>query len=226
MPAMLPSLDQIDPVLAWEPWQPSRDDPWGRKWAAHLFRRAAFGPSRADLLEAERLGPQGTLELLLRDRPQAEDLRETLTDVGRVAAARDSSGEQLRGWWLYCMLHSGHPLREKMTVFWHNHFATSIVKVQISELMFRQNCLLRSHALNKFGDLLHGISRDGAMLIWLDSNRNVAGRPNENYAREPLELFSLGVGHYGEMDIREAARAFTGGHTDGAGFTFQTPLDD
>jgi uncharacterized protein (DUF1800 family) len=231
MAETLPPLDQIDPALAWQPWRPSAADPWGRKWAAHLYRRAAFGASRADLLEAERLGPEGTLELLLRGRPQAEEVKETLTDVGRIAAARDdravfSDGEQICSWWLYCMLQSGHPLREKMTLFWHNHFATSITKVQSPALMFRQNCLLRMHALGRFGPMLQAISRDGAMLVWLDSNRNVKGKPNENYARELMELFSLGVGHYTEKDIREAARAFTGWHTDGKGFAFNDSSHD
>src|SRR5690348_10838002 len=110
MAASLAPLNQIDPVEAWQPWRPSPADPWGRKWAAHLYRRAAFGPSHADLLEAERLGPEGTLALLLGGRPQAEDLRETLTDTGREAAARDSSGDLLRVWWLDCVLHGGHPL--------------------------------------------------------------------------------------------------------------------
>src|SRR5262249_10352624 len=169
MTAPLPPLDQIDPAEAWQPWRPSPTDPWGRKWAAHLYRRAAFGPSHADLLETERLGFEGTLDLLLRGRPQAEELQQTLTDVGRLAAARDDGGAQLRGWWLYCMLHSGHPLREKLALFWHNHFATSIVKVQSSALMFRQNRLLREHALGKFGPFLQAMSKDGAMLVWLDS---------------------------------------------------------
>ena len=93
--------------------------------------------------------------------------------------------------------------------------------------MLRQNCLLREHALGKFGPLLQAISRDAAMLVWLDSNSNVKGKPNENYARELMELFSLGVGNYTEKDIREAARAFTGWHTDGTGFTFNArPHDD
>jgi hypothetical protein len=231
MPEPLPPLEKIDPAAAWQPWQPSAADPWGRKWAAHLYRRAAFGPSRADLLEAEHLGPEGTLDLLLRGRQQADDLLPTLLDGGRIAAARDvyasfGEGEQIRGWWLYCMLQGGHPLREKMTLFWHNHFATSIAKVQSAALMFRQNCLLRSHALGRFGPLLQAISRDGAMLVWLDSNRNVKGKPNENYARELMELFSLGVGHYTETDIREAARAFTGWHTDGKGFAFNPDSHD
>lgn len=226
MAANLSPLDKIDPAAAWQPWRPCAADPWGRKWAAHLYRRAGFGASRAELLEAERHGLDGTLDLLLRGRPQAEGLRETLTDVGRIAADRDDSGEQLRGWWLYCMLHSGHPLREKMTLFWHDHFATSIAKVRNAPLMFRQNCLLRNHALSKFGPFLQAMSKDGAMLVWLDSNSNVKGKPNENYARELMELFSLGVGNYTETDIRQAARAFTGWHTDGAGFRFDAGVHD
>src|SRR4051812_47317730 len=198
MAATLLPLDQIDPTEAWQPWRPSPADPWGHKWAAHLFRRAAFGASREDLLEAERLGPRGTLDLLLKGRPRNEEVAEMLTDVGRIAAARDDGGDQLAGWWLYAMLQGGHPLREKLTLFWHNHFATSILKVQNSALMFRQNCLLRGHALGKFGPLVQAISRDGAMLVWLDSNRNLKGQPNENYARELMELFTLGVGNYTE----------------------------
>jgi uncharacterized protein (DUF1800 family) len=226
MAATLCPLDQLNPAEAWQPWQPSVTDPWSRKWAAHLYRRAAFDPGREDLLEAERLGPEDTLDLLMRGRPQAEEVREALNDVGRIAAARDDGGEQLRGWWLYCMLHGGHPLREKLTLFWHNHFATSIAKVQSPTLMFRQNCLLRTHALGKFSPFLQAMSRDPAMLVWLDSNSNIKGRPNENYARELMELFSLGVGHYTEKDIREAARAFTGWHTNGEGFTFDARSHD
>jgi uncharacterized protein (DUF1800 family) len=124
------------------------------------------------------------------------------------------------------MLRGGHPLREKMTLFWHNHFATSLVKVRDPVLMFRQNELLRAHALGKFGPFLQAISRDGAMLLWLDSSSNVKGKPNENYARELMELFSLGVGNYTEKDVREAARAFTGWRTDGAGFAFDARLHD
>jgi hypothetical protein len=224
MAAPVPPLDKIDPARAWQPWRPSPGDPWGRKWAAHLYRRAAFGASRADLLEAERLGHQGTLDLLMRGRPGAEEARETLLDVGRVAA--NQGDDPLRGWWLYAMLHSLHPLREKLTLFWHNHFATSDEKVQDAALMFRQNCLLREQALGKFGPFLQAISKDPAMLAWLDSNRNVKGKPNENYARELMELFSLGVGHYTEKDVREAARAFTGWHTDSDGFKFDARAHD
>jgi hypothetical protein len=226
MSAASDRLHQVDPAEAWRPWQPSAHDPWGRKWAAHLYRRAAFGPSETDLVEAERLGPEGTLDLLLRGQPRASGILETLIDVGQIAASRDDGGDELRSWWLYCILQGGHPLREKLTLFWHNHFATSLVKVLDPQLMFRQNCLLRAHALGKFGPFLQDMSRDPAMLLWLDSNSNIKGRPNENYARELMELFSLGVGHYTEKDVRQVARAFTGWHTDGDRFQFAPGAHD
>ena len=222
------ALEEIDPSDAWKPWQPSSAEPWNRKWAAHLLRRERFGYSREELIEALRLGPEGTLsrKLLLHGRPQSTEVLETLNDVGCLAAERDEGGDQLRGWWIYCMLQGGHPLREKLTLFWHDHFATSLVKVQNPALMFRQNCLLREHALGRFGPLLEAISRDGAMLLWLDSNSNIKGKPNENFARELMELFSLGVGNYTEKDVREGARAFTGWRTDGRGFIFDPRSHD
>src|SRR5262245_7449272 len=225
--AVLPAaLDKVDPADAWKPWKPTPADPWNRTWVAHLYRRAAFGANREELIEADKLGLDGTLDLLLNGQAQASEILPTLLDVGRVAATRDDNGVQIRGWWLYCMLQGGHPLREKLTLFWHNHFATSIAKVRDANLMFRQNCLLREHALSPFGPMLQAVSRDGAMLVWLDSNSNVKGKPNENYARELMELFSLGVGNYTEKDVREAARAFTGWHTGNGGFQFVAAQHD
>ena len=124
------------------------------------------------------------------------------------------------------MLNGGCPAHEKMTLFWHNHFATSIAKVQRTTLMFNQNRLIREHALGKFGSFLHDMSKDAAMIVWLDNNSNLKAHPNENYAREVMELFSLGVGHYTEKDIREAARAFTGWHTNGDEFDFNARYHD
>jgi uncharacterized protein (DUF1800 family) len=134
--------------------------------------------------------------------------------------------QRLSAWWLDRMLKARHPLREKMTLFWHDHFATSDAKVRNPALMFRQNRLLSEHALGRFGPFLLAVSQDPAMLYWLDSNRNVKGAPNENYARELMELFSLGVGNYAEKDVKEAARAFTGWHTDGGRFKFDARLHD
>lgn len=235
MSTTLPPLDKLSPTLAWEPWQPKPGE-WNTKWAGHLYRRAGFGASQTELKQAVENGHEKTLELFLNGQPIAKSLTSFLENEGLKIARNYNpnsfafdGGPQpndLRAWWLYCMLFSGHPLREKTTLFWHNHFATSIGKVKFAQPMVRQNHLLRKHALGKFGPFLLEMSKDPAMLIYLDSNSNIKGRPNENYAREVMELFSLGVGNYTEKDIQEAARAFTGWHTDGEKFTFNDKLHD
>jgi uncharacterized protein (DUF1800 family) len=229
----LPPLDQLDPIQAWQPWEPTQADPWNLKWAAHLYRRAAFGGSPIELKTAVEKGHAATIDLFVQGEARAKNLENFLDTEGLKVAKRYQPGQfgsrepfELRAWWLYCMLNSGHPLREKMTLFWHNHFATSIAKVRSPVTMFNQNKLLRQYALGKFGPFLLDMSKDAAMLIWLDSNSNVKGHANENYGREIQELFSLGVGHYTEKDIQEAARAFTGWHTDGEGFEFNAGLHD
>ena len=108
------------------------------------------------------------------------------------------------------MLAGADPLRERMTLFWHGHFTSSMQEVANSHEMIVQNQLLRRHALGSFRELTHAIARDPAMLGYLDNDRNRAGRPNENFARELMELFTLGEGHYTEADVKDAARAFTG----------------
>lgn len=120
--------------------------------------------------------------------------------------------ETLKNWWMQTLLQTKTPLREKMTLFWHNHFTSSLKKVRSSYLMLEQNKLLRKYALGNFGDFLHAISKDPAMILYLDNQSNKKQNPNENYAREVLELFTLGEGHYSEKDITESARAYTGWH--------------
>ena len=117
---------------------------------------------------------------------------------------------ELKAWWVTEMLGTDSPFTARMTLFWHNHFTSSLQKVRSPPLMLRQNALLRKHALGNFGELLHAVSRDPAMIVYLDSATNRRGQPNENFARELMELFTLGEGKYGEHDIKEAARAFTG----------------
>jgi uncharacterized protein (DUF1800 family) len=218
-------LDKVDPLAAWQPWEPNAKQQWNLQWAGHLFRRACFGANLQRLREAVRLGYPATLERILKGEPRADERTDFLNSVGERVARKDDI-YALRGWWLYAMLHTLHPLREKMTLFWHNHFVSSVAKVHRAELMYKQNRLLRQHALGKFGSFLLAISKDPAMLVYLDSNSNVKGRPNENYAREVMELFSLGVGNYTEPDIREAARAFTGWHSDGDEFEFKAEAHD
>lgn len=201
----LPSdLAKVDPADAWAAAKPA----WNAKWIAHLYRRAAFGPSPADTKQALADGFEKTLDRLMIGEPDAPELLDTLARTGHYMR----NDHELRAWWLSVMLEGNHPVREKLTLFWHNHFATSYAKVQRLPLMFEQNLLLRKHALGKFRPFLLDMSRDTAMLKWLDSNQNIVGAPNENFAREVMELFSLGVGHYLEKDIQEAARAFTGWH--------------
>ena len=117
---------------------------------------------------------------------------------------------EAQGWWFRRMLKTQAPLREKMTLFWHDHFATSIQKVKQPVFMVRQNELFRQSAFGSFKDLTHAILMDPAMLLYLDTQSSKKDMPNENFAREVMELFTLGEGNYTEQDIREAARAFTG----------------
>lgn len=119
-------------------------------------------------------------------------------------------GLEAQGWWFRRMLLTKAPLREKMTLFWHDHYATSIQKVKEPILMMKQNRLFREHAFGSFKDLTGAIVMDPAMMLYLDTRNSRKGMPNENFAREVMELFTLGEGNYTEQDIREAARAFTG----------------
>ncbi len=137
-------------------------------------------------------------------------------------------GLELKGWWLAEMVGTDSPLTERMTLFWHNHFTSGLQKVRSPALMYRQNVLLRRHALGNFAELLHAASKDPAMLVYLDAATNRRGQPNENFAREVMELFTLGEGKYGEGDIREAARAFTGWSIDPATgeYVFRRGLHD
>ncbi|WP_408967957.1 DUF1800 family protein [Paraburkholderia sp. BL6669N2] len=118
--------------------------------------------------------------------------------------------ELLRSWWVREMLTTPSPLTERMTLFWHNHFTSGQDKVPYPQQMAQQNMLLRRDALGNFGELLHDIAKDPAMLQYLDGASNRKGKPNENFAREVMELFTLGEGHYTQRDVSEAARAYTG----------------
>lgn len=120
----------------------------------------------------------------------------------------------LKQWWVKRMLTSVSPLAERLTLFWHNHFTSSLARVERPQLLLQQHLLLRQHAMGNFASLLKQVSRDPAMMIYLDADQNIKGHANENFARELLELFTLGHGHYSEQDIQNAARAFTGWSVD------------
>jgi uncharacterized protein (DUF1800 family) len=202
-------LAKIDPAWAWRRYRPSAEMPWDARRVGHLYRRATFGATYTQLQEGVKAGPEAVLEHLFKGGPGLADFDSQMEALGRTIA-QANSGSQLRGWWVARMLYSPYPLQEKLTLFWHNHFATSYAKVQSARYMLGQYALMRRHALGSFAGLLQEMSRDPAMMVWLDTRDSKKGNPNENYARELMELFSLGRGHYTEKDIREAARAFTG----------------
>jgi uncharacterized protein (DUF1800 family) len=201
--------------------------PLGIDDARTLLTRTGFGATPAEIAAYASLTRTAAVERLLAGTTTRASTAPP-APIGEAASlarpARGASEEErkafrraqardvvaLRAWWLREMLVTPSPLTERMTLFWHGHFATSVQKVRLATLMYRQNVTLRANAVGNFATLLHAIARDPAMMIWLDTAQNRRGHPNENFAREAMELFTLGEGHYDEHDVREAARAFTG----------------
>jgi uncharacterized protein (DUF1800 family) len=182
------------------------DGPFGPRQAAHLARRAGFGATQDELSGLQKAGMQAAVDSYLH--PQIADLDFPGYPATELLYGK-AAGVQTQLWWLDRMLRTRHPLVEKTTLFWHGHFATSLQKVP-APLMAQQINLFRSQGMGNFRSLLSLVSKDPAMLVWLDNRYNNKAHPNENYAREVMELFTLGLGNYTEDDVREAARAFTG----------------
>lgn len=226
------------PLIARLPFTAATAAIWTLLWASsaqalaerdarHLLARTGFAPSPAGIDRLAGVGRAAAVERLLdqagstavtpapdwvarwqppkkraRDLTQSE--RKALKETMRKQAV------ELKAWWYREMVATPSPITEVMTLFWHGHFTSGLRKVKAPALLFRQNTLLRRHALGNFGDLLREIVRDPAMLLYLDGARSRRDAPNENFARELFELFTLGEGHYGERDVKDAARAFTG----------------
>jgi uncharacterized protein (DUF1800 family) len=181
--------------------------PFGPRQAGHLLRRGGFGGSESDVAQMASLGVAGAVDSLLH--PTAPDLDFPAYPDTALLYDRAKARASAQLWWLDRMLRTKRPLQEKMTLFWHGHFATSVQKVPVPA-MAGQIDLFRAFGLGRFPALLSAVTRDPAMLIWLDNRANAKAHPNENYAREVMELFALGLGNYTEDDVKEAARAFTG----------------
>lgn len=177
---------------------------------AHLLRRFGLGASEAEVDYYGKDGLSGAIDLLLN----YQDTDEGFSIDPSVYANPDNGVINLRGyqlWWYLRLVTTRHPFEQKMTVFWHDHFATSAAKVDVGEAMYRHIETIRMFSTGKFETLLTEVSKDPAMLYWLDNNENVKGAAQENFAREVMELFTLGVDNgYTEKDIQEAARALTG----------------
>lgn len=203
--------------------------------ARHLLSRTGFGARLADVERFADLSPDAAVDALfdgvratpttampdwIDDEPPSLIARRLNRRELRMRARE--MGRELKAWWLGEMLATPSPLTERMTLFWANHFTSSLRKVPWPPLMARQNQLLRTHALGRFDEMLRAIVRDPAMLIYLDNARSHRDAPNENLARELFELFTLGEGEgYTEDDIKEAARALTGYGVDRRTATFQ-----
>jgi uncharacterized protein (DUF1800 family) len=205
----------------------------GRSGIEHLLRRGGFGASLAELKTFEDMSIFDVLEYLLDYEKQPDDVDSKIGNASYVSVVSagpfspNTNIDHARQRWLFRMVHSQRPLQEKMTLFWHNHFATAYSKiagtfgaVQGTKLMANvfgqlpgpqgQIETLRQHALGSFTDLLLEMAKDPAMLVWLDGRLNTLRVPQENFGREIMELFTFGVGNYTEQDVYAAARVFTG----------------
>lgn len=200
----------------------------------HLLNRTSFGYTQAQLEFFMTLSKKQSVDYLLQNANSKQihklplNLKENSmplkgldkAEKKKRRKAKNKTFNSLQNWWLGMMLDPKLAFREKMTLFWHNHFVSEYKVVKNPYLMYLQNRLYRQNALGNFRELLSLSSKDLAMLIYLDSNSNKKNSPNENYARELLELFTLGEGNYSEEDIKEAARAFTGYRAKKKGFKF------
>jgi uncharacterized protein (DUF1800 family) len=192
----------------WKPYRPTAEAPWNLERVVHLHRRAAFA-APWPVLERDLAGtPEEAVDRLL-EGGKDESFESLSRTIGDAALASDNPA-RLKAWWMYRMIVSPDPLGERLTLMWHNHFATSNLKVQDLALMREQNELFRRHARGPFSQLLKAVVKHPAMLTWLDADANRAGHPNENLARELMELFTLGIDNYTETDVKQSARALTG----------------
>jgi uncharacterized protein (DUF1800 family) len=180
-----------------------------RQRVSHLLRRFGLGAGKNEVDALSAGGWRAAVDLLF-DAQGVDEGFSTNIEQFQNPQNGQIPVQALPAWWVLRMVQTRRPLQEKVTLFWHDHFATSAEKVRGPLLMHQQNETLRKHGLGRFEILLTEVAKDPAMLIWLDSQFNVSGKPNENFARELMELFSLGVGHYSEEDVLEVARAFTG----------------
>jgi uncharacterized protein (DUF1800 family) len=196
-----------------------RTAPLDRAGAAHLFRRAAFAPAPGDVDRAVRQGLDATVDELLAPAAPAA------TEIERTIRAQEDRA-QIAGAVLHRLVTSAAPVRETIALFFHNHFVSAFSKVRDAGMMLDQLALFRSLGLGGFGALTKAVTRDPAMVRYLDLERSNRSQPNENFARELMELFTTGPGPYSERDVKEAARAFTGHHLRNGRFNFSEPAHD
>ncbi len=203
------AVTDVDPGWAWAEYEPDGKRPWTPELAGHLLRRTTFGAAWQQHQQAAQAGPRRTIDLLIRPEADVASFERTMSQ-DEEAVARGSSIESLRAWWLRRMIKSPHPLQEKMTLFWHSHFGVSHSRVKEVQPMLRHVQTLREHALGSYRSLLEAAARDPAVLVSVGAAKSPKMQPNENFIRQLMQQYSVGPGHFGDEDVREAARAFTG----------------
>lgn len=192
------------------PYQPDTDRPWDLRRVVHLHRRAGLGASW-DLIQRDlREGHEAAIGRLLDARITDDAELFSLTESIGSAAVASGDSDRLKAWWLLRMLKTPDPLGERLALMWHSHFAVSNLKVDDPGLMKDYLHAINNHSRSGFRELISAVVKSPAMLVWLDADANRRGRPNENLARELMELFTLGIGHYTENDVKAAARSLTG----------------
>ncbi|MEE9393820.1 MAG: DUF1800 domain-containing protein [Planctomycetota bacterium] len=209
-----------------KPYRPGQDGAFGRAEVAHLLGRTELGATAARAAKIEALGLSQALDNILAfdDAKESALYRRHLRLGSRIGRRQELS--LLQAQWLQRFLSARRPLREHLALFWHDHFATSNFKVKDTVAMQIQNEIFRLGAAGPFDELLEKIARDPAMLTWLDNDSNTKVSPNENFARELFELFSLGLGNFDERDVKESARAFTGWGVKARRFHFEATQHD
>jgi uncharacterized protein (DUF1800 family) len=194
-----------------------------------LHRRAGFAATWDELQRDLKDGPQPSIDHLLAGKSRLSGVPAEFESTAKLladAAVSSNDPGRLKACWVYRMLFGPDPLAERLTVMWHDHFATSNLKVNDLGAMLRQNETFRHLNRAPFGELLKASVHEPALLVWLDAPANRKGHPNENLARETMELFTLGVGHYSEADVKEAARALTGWGIDEGEFRVKASAHD
>lgn len=223
---------------------------WNERRARHLLNRAGFGVPKERIRDLVKLGPMAAVDSLVNfdtipDPNQGpdsvlptiygKDLRGAMSGMSEDERRQLNNEMQkdereaidgLKAWWLQRMLTSPRPLEEKLTLFWHGHFATSSQKVKASYHTYNLNCILRQNAVGNFKTLTTEVGQSPAMLHYLDNRQSTKEHPNENWARELMELFTIGKGHYTEDDIKNSARAFTGWAVNDDRFAYQMRKHD
>ncbi len=215
------SIEQVRTLVSWGP----------ERSVDHLLnfgegsKVPAFDPPKADLFAADIMRPATEEERRAYRMAQQAQNEDELARLRKLRQDREQEDRrqvsEMQKWWLKRMIETSQPLQEKLTLFWHGHFATSYRTIENSYHMYLQNQLFRKHAAGNFGELLGAIIRDPAMIAYLDNNDSRKNKPNENLAREIMELFSLGVGNYGEDDIKAGAKALTGYTFEDDSFVFR-----